>query len=92
MKEILKRVAENLKENLTAVARKHLRGGNTNAEKWENMAGWYGESYSGTQWKLLDNPCEGENYRNMFQGQSAYIFEKDGRLTVTWCESPEEIF
>lgn len=39
MKEILKRVAENLKENLTAVARKHLRGGNTNAEKWENMAG-----------------------------------------------------
>lgn len=26
-------------------------------------------------WHLVDNPCEGENYRNTFNGQSTYIFE-----------------
>lgn len=27
------------------------------------------------KWKLIDNPCEGVNYRNTFNGQSAYVFE-----------------
>ena len=73
------------------------------------------------KWKLIDNPCEGEGYRDTFKGQSTYIFEKDGkhylmldhwipenlqesgysilpitfeggRLTVKWCDSPEELF
>lgn len=26
------------------------------------------------KWKLIDNPCEGENYRKSFFGQSTYIF------------------
>ncbi len=30
-------------------------------------------------WRLMDNPCEGENYRRTFEGQSAYIFENDGK-------------
>ena len=73
------------------------------------------------KWKLIDNPCEGEGYRDTFKGQSTYIFEKEGnhylmldhwipenlqesgysilpitfegsRLTVRWCDSPEELF
>ncbi len=31
------------------------------------------------QWKLIDNPCEGKNYRNTFNGQSTYIFEAKGQ-------------
>ena len=31
------------------------------------------------QWHLIDNPCEGENYRNTFNGQSTYIFEHNGQ-------------
>ncbi len=31
------------------------------------------------KWKLIDNPCEGRNYRRTFEGQSAYIFEAGGR-------------
>jgi len=32
-------------------------------------------------WKLIDNPCEGHaDYRQTFGGQSAYIFEKDGKF------------
>lgn len=30
------------------------------------------------QWKLIDNPCEGENYRKTFFGQSSYIFCEEG--------------
>ena len=26
------------------------------------------------QWKLIDNPCEGEGYRQTFKGQSTYVF------------------
>ena len=32
------------------------------------------------KWKLIDNPCEGKNYRRTFEGQSAYIFEASGRF------------
>ena len=71
------------------------------------------------KWKLIDNPCEGEGYRDTFKGQSTYVFEKDGeyflmldhwvpddlqssgysilpiqlqngRLTVKWCDSPNQ--
>ena len=30
------------------------------------------------QWKLIDNPCEGENYRKTFYGKSTYIFSVNG--------------
>lgn len=72
------------------------------------------------KWKLIDNPCEGEGYRDTFRGQSSYIFEangthylmldhwkpddlqnsgysilpvriENGRLTVSWCETPPVI-
>lgn len=29
---------------------------------------------------LIENPCEGENARNTFNGQSTYVFEADGRF------------
>ena len=32
------------------------------------------------RWKLIDNPCVGENYKKTFFGQSAYIFEANGRF------------
>lgn len=32
------------------------------------------------KWKLIDNPCEGKDARITFYGQSAYIFEVDGRF------------
>jgi len=32
------------------------------------------------KWKLIDNPCEGENYRKTFFGQSSYIFEVEGKF------------
>jgi hypothetical protein len=31
------------------------------------------------RWELIDNPCEGENYRRTFEGQSTYIFEYKGQ-------------
>ena len=31
------------------------------------------------QWKLIDNPCEGEGYRQTFKGQSTYIFTANGQ-------------
>lgn len=32
------------------------------------------------RWKLIDNPCVGENYKKTFFGQSTYIFELDGNF------------
>ena len=32
------------------------------------------------KWKLIDNPCRGENADKTFFGQSSYIFEADGRF------------
>ena len=31
------------------------------------------------KWKLIDNPCEGENYRRTFEGQSSFVFTVDGK-------------
>ena len=31
------------------------------------------------KWKLIDNPCEGKEYRRTFGGQSTYIFEVNGQ-------------
>lgn len=31
------------------------------------------------EWTLIDNPCEGKNYRQTFFGQSTYIFEYKGQ-------------
>lgn len=30
--------------------------------------------------RLIDNPCEGENYRRTFEGQSTWIFQADGQF------------
>lgn len=32
------------------------------------------------QWKLIDNPCEGEGYRDTFCGQSTYMFRANGKI------------
>ena len=43
---------------------------------WMPNAALYAEtSYLLSQWRLIDNPCEGENYRKTFDGQSSYIFK-----------------
>ncbi len=34
------------------------------------------------RWKLIDNPCVGENYRQTYGGQSAYVFEVDGKFVL----------
>ncbi len=31
------------------------------------------------KWKLIDNPCEGDNYRRTFEGQSTYVFSVGGK-------------
>lgn len=31
------------------------------------------------QWKLIDNPCEGPDYRMTFHAQSTFIFQVDGK-------------
>ena len=31
------------------------------------------------KWRLIDNPCEGKDYRKTFFGQSTYIFSVDGK-------------
>ena len=39
------------------------------------------------KWKLIDNPCEGEGYRETFKGQSTYIFtvnDKDYLMLDHW--------
>jgi len=47
---------------------------------WLPNSALYGKSkYITGQWHLVDNPCEGENYRNTFNGQSTYIFEYKGQ-------------
>ena len=87
---------------------------------WEYNSALYAECpHLLGKWKLIDNPCEGEGYRDTFKGQSTYVFEKDGeyflmldhwipddlqrsgysilpislqngRVTVTWCDSPKQ--
>ena len=43
---------------------------------WQPNSALYAESpHLLGQWKLVDNPCEGTNYRRTFNGQSTYIFE-----------------
>lgn len=34
------------------------------------------------QWKLIDNPCEGEGYRETFKGQSTYMFRAKGQIYI----------
>lgn len=42
---------------------------------WDSNSALYAISKNVTgQWKLIDNPCEGKNYRKTFFGQSSYIF------------------
>lgn len=44
-----------------------------------NSALYAKSSFITGPWNLIDNPCEGENYRNTFYGQSTYIFENHGQ-------------
>ena len=47
---------------------------------WQPNSALYAEcDHLCGQWKLIDNPCEGDNYRRTFEGQSTYIFERDGK-------------
>ena len=47
---------------------------------WEPNSALYSVSdYAMGTWELIDNPCEGENYRRTFGGQSTYIFEHKGQ-------------
>lgn len=48
---------------------------------WDYNSALYAECpYLLGKWKLIDNPCEGEGYRDTFQGQSTYIFEENGKF------------
>ena len=47
---------------------------------WQpNSALYATSSHIMGRWKLIDNPCEGENYRQTFGGQSACIFRAGNR-------------
>ena len=47
---------------------------------WKPNGALYAESdFITGSWHLLDNPCEGENYRKTFGGQSTFIFEYNGQ-------------
>ena len=47
---------------------------------WDPNSALYSASdYVLGTWELIDNPCEGENYRRTFEGQSTYIFEVQGK-------------
>lgn len=47
---------------------------------WKPNGALYAESdFITGSWHLLDNPCEGENYRKTFGGQSTFIFEYSGQ-------------
>lgn len=46
---------------------------------WEPNSALYAVSgHMMGQWKLVDNPCEGEGYRKTFGGQSTFIFQAEG--------------
>jgi hypothetical protein len=45
-----------------------------------NSALYAVSSYVNGQWKLIDNPCEGEEGRNTFRGQSTWIFRANGQM------------
>lgn len=48
---------------------------------WEANSALYGRSFNlQSGWKLIDNPCIGEDSRKTYFGQSTYVFEKDGRF------------
>lgn len=47
---------------------------------WDCNSALYAQSpYLLGKWKLIDNPCEGEGYRDTFQGQSTWLFRAGGQ-------------
>ena len=47
---------------------------------WEPNNALFGISHNiSSGWKLIGDPCTGENARQTYFGQSTYVFEKDGR-------------
>ncbi len=48
---------------------------------WNYNSALYATSpYIQGKWKLIDNPCEGEGYRDTFKGQSTYLFRAYGQI------------
>ncbi len=48
---------------------------------WEPNAALYAQCLNVMgQWKLIDNPCRGDNKHNTFNGQGSYVFETNGRF------------
>lgn len=48
---------------------------------WNYNSALYAVSpYLHGQWKLIDNPCEGEGYRDTFRGQSTWLFRVNGQI------------
>lgn len=48
---------------------------------WNYNSALYAVSpYLNGQWKLIDNPCEGEGYRDTFRGQSTWLFRVNGQI------------
>lgn len=48
---------------------------------WDCNSALYAQSpYLLGKWKLIDNPCEGEGYRDTFQGQSTWLFRAGGQI------------
>lgn len=51
---------------------------------WRPNSALYGvsEHILSNEWRLIDNPCSGKNYRRTFEGQSTYIFTVKGKHYV----------
>lgn len=48
---------------------------------WDPNSALYAASWDIMgEFVLIDNPCEGDNYRNTFNGQSTYVFEAGGKF------------
>lgn len=48
---------------------------------WDYNSALYAQSpHLLGKWKLIDNPCEGEGYRDTFQGQSTWLFRAGGQI------------
>lgn len=50
---------------------------------WEANSALYSKSSDiMSDWRLIENPCVGENYRLTFNGQCSYIFKADGKYYI----------
>lgn len=48
---------------------------------WQYNSALYAKcKYMFGKWKLIDNPCEGEGYRDTFTGQSSWMFRVNDQI------------